>query len=97
LTILEISPIKYHYLCKNISSLLCFLDNTYLCICDENHTRVECFIYDDTLDRCSRCLANGLCLKGDISQTDDFICNCPRCHYGRVCQFNTEELSFTLD
>jgi hypothetical protein len=97
LTILEISPIKYHYLCKNISSLLCFLDNTYLCICDENHTRVECFVYDDTLDRCSRCLSGGLCLKGDISQTDDFICNCPRCHYGRVCQFNTEELSFTLD
>ena len=28
---------------------------------------------------------------------DHFICLCPRCHYGSLCQLNTEQFSFTVD
>jgi hypothetical protein len=93
---LDNSVFKYHYLCRNNTSLLCFTDNSYLCICDENHTRAECFGYDDSLDRCSSCLADAQCLKGNQSLID-FICLCPRCYSGNMCQFNSESFSFTLD
>ena len=69
----------------------------YLCICAENQTRVECFIYDQDLDRCSFCLAGGRCLRGDLRQSNDFICICPPCHSGKECQFNTNSFAFTLD
>ena len=76
---------------------LCFRDDFYLCICADNHSRVECFLYDDQLDRCSQCLAHGRCLQGDPGQTNDFVCLCPECHSGQQCQFNTKSFSFTLD
>ena len=94
---LERSPIKYHDLCIRNHTTVCFFDENYLCICDNNHTRVDCFGYDHNLDRCSRCLAGGHCIRGALSKSDDFICLCPQCHYGRLCQFNTEQFSFTLD
>lgn len=94
---LDISPYKYHSLCIKNASLLCFFDEIYLCICANNNSRVECFIYDQYLDHCSSCLSDGLCLKGGQSKLNDFICICPRCHYGYLCQFSTEQLSFTLD
>ena len=81
----------------NNPSLICFLDSYYLCVCDEHHRRAECFNYDQTLDRCSSCLAAGLCLHGDHSDGDDYICICPPCHSGRFCQFSSESFSFTLD
>ena len=58
---------------------------------------MECFLYDDQLDRCSSCRSNGRCLKGDSSSSNDFVCLCPECHSGRQCQFNTKSFSFTLD
>lgn len=68
-----------------------------MCICDRDHLRVECFGYDHDLDRCSSCFANGQCLKGDRLKMNDFLCLCPRCHYGTLCQFNNNGLSSTLD
>jgi hypothetical protein len=94
---IDSSPIRYHQICIDHQTRLCFRDDVYLCICAENHTRVECFFYDDHLDRCSHCLANGRCLKGDPYQTNDFVCFCPSCYSGRQCQFNTKSFSFTLD
>ena len=78
-------------------SRLCFRDDVYLCICGVNHSRVECFNYDDQLDQCSNCRANGRCLQGDPRLTNDFVCICPECHSGRQCQFTTKSFSFTLD
>jgi hypothetical protein len=40
----DFSPIKYHYICRNHTNLFYFRDDFYLCICDENHSRVECFL-----------------------------------------------------
>ena len=57
----------------------------------------ECFDYDDTLDQCSRCLAGGGCVEVDLSIANKFVCICSQCDYGRMCQFSSRELSFTLD
>ncbi len=93
---LEINPIKYHHLCIQNSSLLCFVDDSYLCICDENHNRAECFGYDHNLDQCSSCLSGGKCLKANRLKSD-FVCLCSRCHSGKSCEFSSEYFSFTVD
>jgi hypothetical protein len=83
--------------CQQNIKLLCFLDEWYLCVCDSNHTRAECFGYDYSLDQCSECLAGGRCVRGDPSKRRDFRCLCPQCYSGRRCQFSAQQLSFTLD
>ncbi|CAF1972195.1 unnamed protein product [Rotaria magnacalcarata] len=90
----DFSPIQYHYICINNESLLCFYDNYYLCICNKNHTGVECFHYYHQLDQCSYCLAEGRCLKGD---SNHFLCLCPSCYSGHQCEFNSKSFTFTLD
>ena len=91
------SPIRYHHICINNPTRLCFRDDVYLCICTENHSRVECFNYDDQLDQCEMCRSNGRCLQGNPTRSNQFLCLCPQCHSGRYCQFNTKSFSFTLD
>ena len=92
-----LSPIRYHQLCILNPGRLCFRDDVYLCLCAENHTRVECFLYNDQLDRCSQCLNGGRCLRGDVRRSSDYLCLCPECYFGRRCQSNTRSFSFTLD
>ena len=87
--------IEYHSICQSHPDVLCFVDNTYVCICEEDHSRVECFNHDDSTDKCHRCEAKGRCLKG--RNDEDIVCLCPPCHEGRRCQFNLESFSFTLD
>lgn len=90
---------KYHTLCdKNTSksSLLCFVDDDYFCLCDINDT-AQCVPYNKKFDQCKQCLANGQCIKGDIDTPSDYLCLCPQCHFGSKCQHNTELFSFTLD
>ncbi|CAF3598839.1 unnamed protein product, partial [Rotaria sp. Silwood2] len=70
LSVTNLSPISYHQICIKNVDLLCFHDDSYLCVCNTNHTRVECFLYDHTLDRCSSCLAGGLCLKGSHTRSN---------------------------
>jgi hypothetical protein len=95
--ILGIYPTKYHSLCINDSTLICFHDEDYLCICSAEDARVECFGYNHYLEKCSHCLAGGQCLQEDHLRTHDFICLCPKCRHGSLCQFNTEIQSFSLD
>ena len=91
------SILKYHRLCQENRNLFSFYDEHYLCVCEDDHIRAECFGYDHSLDRCSRCAAGGRCLQGHQSQLNDFICLCPLCRSGRTCLFNTEIFAFTLD
>lgn len=77
---------------------MCFHDDNYICICDENE-HAECFQYNSTLDKCTRlkCRNNGQCIHGDLDDRRDFVCLCPQCYYGSICQHNTELFSFTLE
>ncbi len=92
---------SYHRICQakrnTNTSYTCFRDLNYLCICDGYHYRAECFVYDRSIDQCSLCLSNGYCLKGELNNKTDFICVCPHCHYGKMCEFSNELMSFTLD
>ena len=87
---------KYHTLCTANTTLLCFYDDYYFCLCDV-HNVAQCFLYDKTTDYCQHCLANGRCIQGNLRSRSDFICLCPRCHFGSICQHNTQVLSFTLE
>ncbi len=88
---------KYHLLCNASYSLMCFHDDNYFCLCDM-YGHAECSRYDSKLDEChGRCLAGGQCIHGDLDDRRDFLCLCPRCHFGSVCQHNMELFSFTLE
>ncbi|CAF1394347.1 unnamed protein product [Adineta ricciae] len=91
----------YHRICQlknnTNTTLICFRDLRYLCICESDYYRAECFEYDRSLDQCSSCLANGYCLKGELNNKSDFLCICPRCFNGKMCQDSTELMSITLD
>ncbi|CAF1470694.1 unnamed protein product [Adineta steineri] len=67
-----------------------------MCFCEVDRSRAECFGYDHNFDQCSHCLAGAQCLKGS-SSAKDFVCLCPRCYSGQMCQFSNELMSFTLD
>ena len=88
---------EYNLLCDKPYSLMCFHDDNYNCLCDM-YNRAECFRYDSRLDQCNeRCLVGGQCIQGDLTDRKDFICLCPRCYYGSICQHNTQLFSFTLE
>ena len=40
----DASSIRYHRICITNPTRLCFRDDPYLCICADNHTRVECIL-----------------------------------------------------
>ena len=76
---------------------MCFHDDNYYCVCDR-YNRAECFRYNSALDECQgRCRAGGQCIRGDLEDRKDFLCLCPRCYHGSICQHNTELFSFTLE
>lgn len=87
---------KYHSLCRHDINRLCFYDVNYLCLCDTAR-RAECLRHDPSLDFCQQCLAGGHCFQGNLSDKADFICLCPRCYYGSICQYDARAFSFTLE
>jgi hypothetical protein len=90
---------KYHNLCLNDRLLFCFYDMDYLCICQEDHSRVDCFGHATRsgLDHCEQCLSGGKCVKGSPDDPSDFVCLCPHCHEGLQCQFSMQAFGITLD
>ena len=91
------SVFKYHQICQNNTRLVCFHDESYFCICENDHYRAICFIHNPQLDRCDKCLSGGKCLQGDLTDPNDFLCLCPSCHQGRQCEFSMEAFGITLD
>ena len=66
--------------------------------CANRERHAECYRwYSSTIDTCQYCLAEGHCVRGSLTDRSDFVCICPRCHYGSICQHNTQLLSFTLE
>lgn len=88
---------KYHQICRNDNERLCFYDNVYLCICQSDHYRVDCFLHNTEIDHCTKCFSNGKCVQGDIHDDNNFICLCPKCSQGDLCEFNLQAFGFTLD
>jgi hypothetical protein len=92
---------RYHRPCqmfKNISRI-CFYDpRIYFCFCNTTTRRSSCFFYDFEYDLCDNCLNGGQCYAGDRkTKRKDFICRCPRCMYGALCEFRMDRLSFSFE
>ena len=85
---------SYHRICqakKNANtSFTCFRDLNYLCICEPDHHRAECFGYNRSIDQCSLCLSNEYCLKGELNDTTNFRCLDSHYYNGSVSQHNTQ-------
>jgi hypothetical protein len=88
---------QYHSICQNNTEQFCFYDENYLCLCQFDHSRVECFIHNPQLDHCDKCLSGGKCLQNDPTNPNDFVCFCPSCHQGHRCEFNLEAFGSTFD
>lgn len=88
---------QYHWICQNDSEQFCFYDENYLCLCQSDDFRAECFIHNIRIDHCSKCFSGGKCLQGNPTDSTDFLCLCSSCHRGHHCEFNLEAFGFTLD
>ena len=88
---------KYHKLCQNNIELFCFHDSGYFCLCTPDQYRAECIIHNVQVDHCDYCFSSGKCLKGDLDDDDNFICICPNCYQGYLCEFSLHPFGFTLD
>ncbi|UJR20169.1 hypothetical protein I4U23_023301 [Adineta vaga] len=88
---------EYHHICRNDTARICFYDSNYLCLCQPEHKGVHCFVHDPFIDHCDLCLSGGKCIKGDVKNSNDFICLCPSCHEGYRCEFSLQAFGFTLD
>jgi Low-density lipoprotein receptor domain class A/EGF-like domain len=88
---------QYHRFCRNGSRLICFHDDIYFCLCEKEDQRAECFIRNARDGRCTNCLSGGKCFQGDHKDFNEFICICPPCHKGYLCEFNMEPFGFTLN
>lgn len=54
-------------------------------------------MYSQRWDQCQYCLFGAKCILGNKNISNDYICLCPRCHFGQKCQQNIQVLSFTLE
>ncbi|CAF4213936.1 unnamed protein product [Rotaria sp. Silwood2] len=88
---------KYHQICQNNTEKYCFYDEIYFCFCSLDHYEAGCFLHNPQIDHCSKCLSTGRCLHGDLNNTKDFICLCPNCYQGPLCELNLQAFGFTLD
>lgn len=90
----------YQEPCQNYSSLACFHDENFMCICDR-YRLSHCFAFAHRLMNCSyshSCLNDGLCLQEDeIRNPLDYICICQECFFGDLCQYTTSQYSISLD
>jgi len=104
-TFLQWHPIRrikyYHLPCQ--ANISCFYDDIHLCICDNLKQRrlANCLKFEHNMTfTCSdnnECLNNGQCFQDKPTCPSRFICICPACHYGQLCQFNTNEVGLSLD
>jgi hypothetical protein len=88
---------KYHRICRKYKYLNCFYNSDYLCVCEPDHDRSDCFLHDLNIDQCNICFYGGKCLRGDLKDSKDFFCICRRCYQGDRCQFSMEPFGSTID
>ena len=100
-----IRRIKYYHLpCQTYPrNLSCFYDDTHLCICAslKQQRIANCLKFQHNITmNCSgsdQCLNGGHCFQDKPTCPNKFVCHCPLCYYGRLCQFNTNTIGLSLD
>ncbi|CAF4195411.1 unnamed protein product, partial [Adineta steineri] len=75
----------------------CFYSQNYICYCKMKTNRSECLTYEQRDVQCSHCLNQGYCIQGNLRNSSDFACVCPKCVLGDLCQFSTGRFSIELE
>ncbi|CAF3963758.1 unnamed protein product [Adineta steineri] len=93
--------IKYYpFLCRQYKQLMCFYDETYMCICDLDRFS-NCFIFNHSMTyNCqgqNYCENNGRCFQDNPKCPVEALCVCSDCYYGLSCQFTTKGFVLSLD
>ena len=90
----------YHKPCKVHNELMCFYDETFMCLCNaDRHANCFDFNHNMTYD----CSGNNYCENGAECYQDDAscpttsMCICAECFYGTNCQFTTKGFGLSLD
>ncbi|CAF1360066.1 unnamed protein product [Adineta steineri] len=95
----------YHVPCQRQHSpaLLCFYDDSHFCLCnDYGKERVaNCFEFNASIEHnCfgqSNCENGAQCLQDKYICPQTSICICPKCFYGKRCQFSSNLFGLALD
>ncbi|CAF4093851.1 unnamed protein product [Adineta steineri] len=75
----------------------CFYSQNYICYCKRKTNRSECLSYEQRDVQCGHCLNQGYCIQGNLRNSSDFACVCPKCVLGDLCQFATSRFSIELE
>ena len=87
----------YHLPCQQNKDLRCFFDEYRICLCTLLHTS-DCHSFHHKYNFCDYCKNDGLCVRENPhEQRWNFVCLCPKCSFGRRCQFTSENYFITLD
>ena len=92
--------VHFHWLCHTDYSIKCFMDETYLCLCTNDH-HANCMKFNHS--RSFNCPSNTHCTNGEQCLQDHphcpstKICLCRNCFFGSQCQFYAKALGSTLD
>jgi hypothetical protein len=103
-TVLKMIPyqriIHFHIICQKRFKLTCFIDETYLCLCTNDH-HANCMKFNGKRNfQCqlnNYCANEGQCLQDHPTCPLTKICLCPSCFFGNRCQFYAKGLGSTLD
>ena len=96
-----IRRIKYYHIpCQQRAELVCFYDDTHMCLCN-SYQQANCFQFDHKMTY--QCRSSDYC-ENSISCFPDardcpttVVCQCLECYYGSRCQFSTQGISLSLD
>lgn len=87
----------YHLPCQNNHYLRCFFDEFRMCLCTRDHFS-SCYRFNHEDQSCHYCQNNGLCVQqNEVEAQWKYICICPICFFGSLCQFSTKNYFITLD
>ncbi|CAF3609736.1 unnamed protein product [Rotaria sp. Silwood1] len=81
----------YHTLCRKNSDLVCFYDESLMCLCNQDRF-ANCFNFDRSITySCSDtnyCTNKGRCFQNSETCQTPLLCVCNECYYGKRCQLS---------
>ena len=84
--------------CRRTNRSSCFRIEGYICYCHfSTNERSECISYQQRQTDCRHCLNQGYCVQGDLRNRSDFVCVCPKCASGKLCQFSSSRFAISLE
>ncbi|UJR34213.1 hypothetical protein I4U23_021619 [Adineta vaga] len=93
-------PKYYPFVCRQYLHLMCFYDETLMCVCDLDRF-ANCFAFNHTLDNTCEghndCQNDGQCFQNNQTCPTMSICACKDCYYGGKCQMSNEGNLLSLD